>query len=235
MSLKPYNGSFDALTGSIFASWFELSTKGPMAHAVGYAETSDRPWSLFYRWMRPAGNKAYLGAAVKEELSAASEDFGGVFFNFMIGLNNHLVGTDEQFLSEAPVFIRTNGNPQVDAAMRWLVENSPNLLDLDWGRERYLRQTYGANLFGSVAEKFDRAYEPYMGQQGRSSSEALFAHWWDLVTGTGYVEPCTLQFAQSWVSAARGSVQERSSVSYSTLSEFFDGFHLPLLPPELNG
>jgi hypothetical protein len=235
MSLKPYNGSFDALTGSIFASWFELSTKGPMAHAVGYAETSDRPWSLFYRWMCPAGSQAYLGAAVKEELLAASEDFGGVFFNFMIGLNNHLVGTGEQFLSEAPAFIRTNGNPQVDAAMRWLVENSPNLLDLDWGRERYLRQTYGANLFGSVAEEFERAYEPYMSQQGRSSSEVLFAHWWDLVTGIGYVEPSTVQFAQSWVSAARGSVQECSSISYSTLSEFFDGFHLPLLPPEING
>jgi hypothetical protein len=114
MSLKPYNGSFDALTGSIFASWFELSTKGPIAHAVGYAETPDRPWSLFYRWMCPAGSKAYVGAAVKEELSAASEDFGGVFFNFMIGLNNHLVGTCEQLLSEAPTFIRTNGNPQVD-------------------------------------------------------------------------------------------------------------------------
>jgi hypothetical protein len=74
-----------------------------------------------------------------------------------------------------------------------------------------------------------------MSQQGRSSSEALFARWWDLVTDIGYVEPSTLQFAQSWVSAARGSVQERSFVSYSTLSEFFDGFHLPLLPPELNG
>jgi len=233
MSLKPYHGSFDALTGSIFASWFELSTKGPMAHAVGYAETSDRPWSLFYRWMCPAGSKAYVGAAVKGELSAASEDFGEVFFNFMIGLNNHLVGTSEQFLSEAPAFIRTNGNPQVDAAMRWLVEHSPNLLDLDWGRERYLRQTYGANLFGSVAEEFDRA--SYMSQQERSSSEALFAHWWNLVTGIEYVEPSTFHFAQSWVSATRGSVQERSSISYSTLSEFFDGFHLPLLPPELNG
>jgi hypothetical protein len=58
MSPQPYLGNFDALTGSIFASWFEFGAKGPRAHAVGYVETLNRPWSLFYRWMSPAGGKA---------------------------------------------------------------------------------------------------------------------------------------------------------------------------------
>ena len=139
MSFKPYTGSFDALTGSIFASWFALGADGPMAHAVGYAEMADRPWSLFYRWMCPAGGRAYVGAAIREELSALSEDFGEMFFNFMLGLNNHLICTDEPFLPEAPAFIRTNGNPLVDATMRWLVESSPDFFDLDWERELCLR------------------------------------------------------------------------------------------------
>ena len=91
MSFKPYTGDFDALTGSIFASWFVLGAKGPMANVVGYAEMPDEPWSLFYRRMCPAGGKAYVGSAIQKELSALSDDFGELFFNFMLGLNNYLV------------------------------------------------------------------------------------------------------------------------------------------------
>jgi hypothetical protein len=47
MSMKPFDGDFDALTGAIFASWFSLDPKGPAAYALGFAETTDRPWSLF--------------------------------------------------------------------------------------------------------------------------------------------------------------------------------------------
>jgi hypothetical protein len=230
MSLKAYNGNFDGLTGGIFASWFVLGAKGPMAHAVGYVETPDRPWSLFYRWMSPAGGKAYVGAGIEAELSAVSEGFGEVSFNFMIGVNNHLIGTTEPFLAGAPVFIRTNGNPQVDAIMRWLIESAPNLLDFDWGRERYLRQTYG--VIGASAERLNEDYELYKNQQRRPSSEAEFVRWWSLVTDITYVELSTLQFAQSWGSAARG---RRNSISYSKLYEFFDTFHLPLLPPKPDG
>ena len=60
MSFKPYTGSFDALTGSIFASWFALGANGPMAHAVGYAEMADRPWSLFYLYGRLSHCKSIL-------------------------------------------------------------------------------------------------------------------------------------------------------------------------------
>jgi hypothetical protein len=189
MSLKPYNGNFDALTGSIFASWFVHG--GPMAHAVGYVETSDRPWSLFYRWMSPGGGKTYVGAAVEAELSAVSEGFGEVFFNFMISVNNHFISTTEPFLAGAPVFIRTNGNRQVDAIMRWLIKFAPNLLDFDWGRERYLGQTHG--VIGSSAEKFNEDYELY-----RPSSEAEFARWWSLVTEPAFIELSGLQFAESF-------------------------------------
>jgi hypothetical protein len=230
MSLEPYTGKFDALTGSIFASWFVLGAKGPMAHAVGYVEAPRRPWSLFYRWMSPLGGNAFVGAAIEAELSAGSDGFGEVFFNFMIGLNNCLLGTTEPFLVRAPAFIRTNGNPQVDAIMRWLIETAPNLHDLDWGRERYLRQTYGA--IESSAENFDEHYEQFSNQQRRSSSEAEFARWWSLVTDISYVELSTLQFAQSWDSAAR---ERPNSISCAKLAEFLDDFHLPLPPPKPDG
>jgi hypothetical protein len=180
--------------------------------------------------MFPTGGRTYVGAAVEAELSAVSDGFGEVFFNFMIGLNNHLIGTTEPFLAGAPAFIRTNGNPQVDAIMRWLIESAPNLLDFDWGRERYLRQTYG--VIGAITEELNEGYEQHGSQQRRSSSEAEFARWWNLVTDVAHVELSTLQFAQMWVSAARA---QRSSNSYAKLAEFFDNFHLPLLPPELNG
>ena len=64
MSMKAFDGDFDALTGAIFASWFSLGPKGPAAYAVGFAETTHRPWSLFYRGMRPTGATTYLGTAV---------------------------------------------------------------------------------------------------------------------------------------------------------------------------
>jgi hypothetical protein len=231
MSFKPYTGSFDALTGSIFASWFALGANGPMAHAVGYAEMADRPWSLFYRWMCPAGGRAYVGAAIREELSALSEDFGEMFFNFMFGLNNHLICTDEPFLPEAPAFIRTNGNPLVDATMRWLVESSPDFFDLDWERELCLRRTYGVTL---PAEKFDQTYRRCINQQS-SSPEAPFGRWWNLVTDIGHAERSANQFAQSWVKAERDHLRERSTISYSRFSEFYDSFDLPLLPTKPNG
>jgi hypothetical protein len=231
MSFKPYTGSFDALTGSIFASWFALGPRGPMVYAVGYAEMSDGPWSLFYRRISPAGGRAHVGAGIKEQLSALSEDFGEMFFNFMLGLNNYLIliGTDEPFLPQAPAFIRTNGNPLVDATMRWLIESSPEFFDLDWEREWCLRRTYGARL---PAEEL--AYRRCKNQQP-SSPEASFGRWWDLVTDIGHAERSAIQFAQSWIKAERDHLRECSTLSFSEVSEFYDSFHLPLPTSQLNG
>ena len=228
MSFKPHTGNFDALTGSMFASWFVIGATGPMAYAVGYAEISDGPWSLFYRRMCPAGGKAYVGVAIREELSAVSGDFGALFFNFMLGLNCHLVGSGEPFLPEPPAFICTNGNLLVNASMRWIVESSPEFFDLDWGRERYLRQKHGAIPSDAAAGEFDNAHEKRMSQQGRFSSKAEFARWWDLVTDPSYVRRCSSQFAQSWTSAVRSRLREGNSISYSELYEFFDRFYSPL-------
>ena len=90
MSIKLYEGDFDDLTGGIFASWFMFNPNGPTACAVGFAETADMPWSLFFRRMHPTGAKTYLGAAIDEEISAAPGNFFEVFFNLMLGLNNYL-------------------------------------------------------------------------------------------------------------------------------------------------
>ena len=101
--------------------------------------------------MHPTGAKTYLGAAIDEEISAAPSNFGDVFFNFVLGLDNYFVvtGGDKRTFSEgAPSFIRTNGNPEVDAAMRGLIASAPNLRENDWGRELYLREAYGAAPVG---------------------------------------------------------------------------------------
>ena len=79
MSIKLYEGDFDDLTGAIFASWFTFNPIGPTACAVGFAETADMPWSIFFRRMHPTGAKTYLGAAIDEEISAAPNNFGDVF------------------------------------------------------------------------------------------------------------------------------------------------------------
>src|SRR5262249_31179308 len=114
MSIKPYDGDFDALTGGIFASWFVLGPNGPAAYALGFAEPAHRPWSLFSRGMRPTGAATYLGAAVDREL-AATDDFFELFFNLLLGLNNHFLvfGGAEPLLAEIPAIVRTNGNPAV--------------------------------------------------------------------------------------------------------------------------
>src|SRR5262245_57863686 len=104
--MKPYDGDFDALTGAIFASWFNLGPKGPSAYAIGYVETTHRPWSLFYRGMCPTGARTYLGASVDQEIAAA-DDFFEVFFNLLLGLNNHFLvfGGEEPPLSEIPAIV----------------------------------------------------------------------------------------------------------------------------------
>src|SRR5215471_8223339 len=153
MSIKPYNGDLDALTGAIFASWFTLGPKGPAAYALWFVETTDRPWCLFYRGMRPTGATTYLGGPVDQEI-AAGDDFLKMFFNLLIGLNNYFLayGGEEPLLSEIPSIIRTNGNPAVDAALSWRIRGSESPYATEWGRELYLRATCGAG--GTANERF---------------------------------------------------------------------------------
>ncbi len=242
MSLKPYDGDFDALTGGIFASWFVLGPKGPTAFAVGFAEMAHRPWSLFYRRMRPTGANTYLGAGIDEEIAAA-DNFLEVFFNLMLCLNNYLAatGVEEPLFSEIPAIVRTNGNPAVDTALSWVIAHAPGLLEADWGRELYLRTTCGAG--GSADERFSAAYKKRARQRQPAAPEVQYARWWALVTDRSYVEPSTFQFAKTWVEAAhppRGNHQRSRRVrkdrytSYSDLARFFGNFHMPLLPPEID-
>ena len=244
MSIKLYEGDFDDLTGAIFASWFMFNPNGPTACAVGFVETADMPWSLFYRRMHPTGAKTYLGASIEEEISAAPSNFGEVFFNFVLGLDNHFLvrGGDKGTFSEgAPSFIRTNGNPGVDAAMIGLIELT--FIEHDWGQELYLREAYGAASVGSGGEQFGVVYEKHKKQQPPTGSEALFARWWATVTNRAYVQRSTFQFAQAWVRAAHAGngngqrdrhASQRGWMPYSELARFFDNFHMPLLPPEID-
>jgi hypothetical protein len=245
MSVKLYESDFDDLTGAVFASWFVFSTNGPTAFAVGFAETTHMPWSLFYRRMHFAGAKTYFGAAIDKENSAASGSFFDAFFNHMIALNNYLALNSRdapEFLGEVPSFIRTNGNPEVDAAMRWLIADTGERLGTDWGQELYLRETYGAALAAAALTEFRQAHGSCGKQKDPAFSRALFARLWTTVTDKVNVEQSTFQFAQAWVaadSAAKGSGRNGpflgdSAMSYSELARFFDNFHMPLLPPEVD-
>ena len=236
--MKLYRGNFGDFSGGIFASWFVTGMKGPVAFATGFVEMPCAPWSLFYRWISPFGGRTYLGAAVGQETSAASGDFGEVFFNFMLVVNNHLAseGNDQPlFFGEAPAFLRTNGNPVVDAAMRWLIERSPNLFRTDWERELRMREIGSAYRFGSGSGKISAAREKH-------APDAPFTRWWTLVTDKEYVDAAFIQFAEAWAGAAcptRGKRQsgrrspQRGLVSYSEFIRFFDNFHMPLLSPEV--
>ena len=242
MSMTPFDGDFDALTGAIFASWFSLGPKGPAAYAVGFAETTDRPWSLFYRGMRPTGATTYLGAAVDQEIGAA-DDFFEVFFNLLLGLNNYFIfnGGEEPLLSEIPAIVRTNGNPAVDAALSWMIGDTERSRTTDWGRELYLRATCGAGGFAN--ERFSAAYERQARLRPPAAPEVQFARWWALVTDRFYVDPSTFQFARTWVEAVdpsragqqRGRLARHDRrMSYSEVARFFENFHMPLLPPEID-
>ena len=241
--MRLYAGDVDDLTGAVFASWFVFSLNGPTAFAVGFAETTHMPWSFFYRRMHFAGAKTYWGAAIDTEISVASGNFFDAFFNHMIALNNYLALNSRdapEFLGEVPSFVRTNGNPEVDAAMRWLIADTADRLGTDWGQELYLRETYGAALAGPAVTKLHQTHRRY---RKHAFSEAQFARWWDTVTDKANVEPFTFQFAQAWVAAdqaAKGcdllspSSSEDNRMSYSELARFFDNFHMPLLPPEVD-
>ena len=244
MSVTVYDGDFRDLTGAVFASWFAFNSNGPTACTVGFAETADRPWSLFYRRMHPTGAKTYLGTSIEDEISAEPSNFGEVFFNFVLGLDNHFLvrgGGKGTFSEGAPSFIRTNGNPGVDAAMIGLIDLT--FIEHDWGQELYLREAYGAASVGSGSEQFGVEYGRHKKQQPPKRSEALFARWWATVTNRAYVQRSTFQFAQAWVRAAharKGNGQrdrhgsQRKHMPYSELARFFDNFHMPLLPPEID-
>jgi hypothetical protein len=157
--------------------------------------------------MSPFGGKTYVGAAVDQETSAASGDFGEVFFNFMLVVNNQLAseGNDQPlFFGEAPAFLRTNGNPAVDAAMRWLIERSPNLLGTDWERELRLRKIESAYRFGSGSEKISAAREKH-------APDAPFTRWWTLVTDKECVDAAFIQFAEAWAGAACATASRATS------------------------
>jgi len=66
----------------------------------------------------------------------------------MITMNNYLALSSfdgPEFLDEVPSFIRTNGNPDVEATMKWLIAETADRLGTDWGQELYLFETYGAD------------------------------------------------------------------------------------------
>ena len=120
------------------------------------------PWSLFYRQDAFYRRKDILGGAIDKEISAASGNFLEAFFNHMIALNNYLSLNSRdapEFLGEVPSFIRTNGNPEVDATMRWLIADTADRLGTDWGRELYLRETYGAALAGPAVTELRQAHK----------------------------------------------------------------------------
>jgi hypothetical protein len=245
MSITIHEGDFDDLSGGVVCSWFISNPRGPTAFAVGFVEAADMPWSLFYRRMHFTGAKTYLGGAVDKDISAASGHFLDVFFNHMIALNNYFALNSRdapEFLGQLPSFIRTNGNPDVDAAIRWLIADKADLLGTDWGQELYLCETYGAALAGPVGRELRHAHEKYRKQKQPAFSEAPFARWWATITDKAYVEPATFQFAQAWVAAdraTRGNGQLNPSsggnwMSCSQLARFFDNFHMPLLPPEID-
>jgi len=119
-------------------------------------------WFLFYRRMHFTGAKTYLGAALDKEISADSGHFFDAFFDHMIALNNYLAPSsrdEPEFLGEVPSFIRTNDNPDVDAAMRWLIADTGELLGTDWSRELCLHKTYGAALAGPAGRGLRQARE----------------------------------------------------------------------------
>ena len=180
MSIAIYEGDFDDLSGGVVCSWFISNPRGPTAFAVGFVEVANMPWSLFYRRMHFTGAKTYLGGTVDKEISAASGHFFDAFFNHMIALNNYFALNSRdapEFLGEVPSFIRTNGNPEVDAAMRWLIADTADRLGTDWGRELYLRETYGAALAGPTVTELRQAHKRYRKQKLPALSKAQFARW----------------------------------------------------------
>lgn len=177
-----------------------------------------------------------------EEEITATNNFFELFFNLMIGLNNYLavIGREEPLFSEIPAIIRTNGNPAVDATLNWMMAHRPGV-EIDWGREFYLRATYGAD--GCTGKQFSAAYDRHVKQRTPARRETEFARWWSLITDRAYVEPSSFQFARTWVEAVylgRGNhkrgrrAQHDRSMSYADLACFFDNFHIPLLPPEID-
>ena len=124
MSLTVYDGDFRDLTGAVFASWFMFNPNGPTACAVGFVETADRPWSLFYRRMHPTGAKTYLGASIEQEISAAPSNFGEVFFgeDLAIGFTVRNLGAAPLQLAESPI---VTGKPTIGLSLLTTTHRTP--------------------------------------------------------------------------------------------------------------
>ena len=180
MSTTLYEGDLNDLTGNLLASWFLVNPHGPTAFAVGYVETVNTPWSLFYRWMHFTGGKTYLAGELEEEMSAASGNFGNVLLNLIIGVHNEftMTGSDVPIFAAIPNFIRTNGNPDIVAGVKYLMTHAPSVLKADWGRETYLLETYGNNFFDRAGEEGREAYEQLKSKpQDTESRLSLQAAW----------------------------------------------------------
>jgi hypothetical protein len=180
MPIKLHEGDLGHLSGNILASWFIVNPRGPTAFAVGFMETPDSPWSLFYRWMHFSGGKTYVPGELDQEISAASGNFGHLLSNLVIGVHNEFIvtGSDVPIFAALPNFIRTNGNPDVVAAMKFLMTHASSVHKADWGREMYLLETYGSDFFGRAGEEARDAYEALKsGPQNAESQRSLKALW----------------------------------------------------------
>jgi hypothetical protein len=129
--------------------------------------------------------------------------------------------------------------------MRWPIADTADRLGTDWVQELYLLENLWRRAGLPSGRELRQAHGRYRKQKQPAFSEAPpLARWWDTITDKAYVEPSTFQFAQAWVAAERAAkrsgqlnpplLREVNWMSTPSLARFFDNFHMPLLPPEVD-
>jgi hypothetical protein len=265
MPIKLYEGDPNKLSGRILASWFLFNPWGPTAFSVGYADMPGTMRCPFYGWRHFAEEEIYLADhQLQQKVLASGNDFSSMLQAMMDELDRLAAkGSKQGMFPAVPHLVRTNGNPDVAAALRRAMMRASVIREADWEHEMYLLDTYGSDLFSRASEEIveaDEASDPQPQDTGSRSllktmwtaisrfgpgrhkskpfSEALFARWWETVTDSRFVQDATRQFAEAWVGATRlqqsAGVWRPGYTSYSELARFYENLHMPLLPPELD-
>jgi hypothetical protein len=221
---------YNLLPGYIFATWFMNNPKGPTAWALGCVERA-HGHELFYRWLHFTGGRTWIIGSFEADLDMMRGDYGHLVFNALIRAHNYWVlnGGEVPVLSGFPSFLKTNGNLEIEAALKNYLEFS--LAKCDWGKELSHIREFGSHFFDRAGAEFREAYET-LAKNPQADKEVLrgiwldmsriksfaswtpktytaispnknvIAEWWQLVTDDDYVQKGLFDFRTMWNGAA---------------------------------
>ena len=217
-----------ALEGQVLLSWGIFNPNGPTLYCIGARSTGARgELEVFYRWMHFLGGQYSCLGYIRDQPGWLEQ-----FLQIVVDTTRDRDTWSQEFVlfGTMPSFLSTllpkESVPVIQAALA----RSAAIRKANWGRERYLLNKYGSDLFGRAGEEIRETLEGM--KAGGDTSDfidvtfAMHQHiptfrdwtksdiesreladgdieaWWDTVQDTNFHGAAHGAFAAAWVGAS---------------------------------